>query len=111
MLDELKRKMKEVLPGIFMPAKKGMHKTYIRDLMRLVNKDPDGNLAVRINRAFMPKVELRPPEPPKFVKPYLGCKIARRRARGGNEGVVGGAIRLAKQERMIEQLGSNHVMQ
>ncbi len=85
------------------------HKTYAADLMVKVHKDKDGTLASRMVRQFIPIVELHKPELVKPRKVWYGDKISKTLRKGTTagkrvEGVVAGAIRLGKQERMLEEL-------
>ena len=81
---------------------------FIPNLMKRVHKDTDGNLASRMNRQFIPLGDLLPPTPKKPLKVWAGDKIKKRIIKGQcagkrTEGVAGGAIRLGKQERMLDR--------
>jgi len=89
---------------------------FIPNLMKRVAKDADGNLASRMNRQFIPLGDLQRPEPKKPLKAWAGDKIKKSIMKGncaGNrtEGVAGGAIRLMKQERMLDKIHGNVVLE
>jgi len=104
MFQNIKNKMSTLIKGKNEPAI-----NYVPNLMKRVHKDTDGNLASRMNRQFIPLGDIQPPTPKKPLKVWAGDKIHKRIIKGQcasqrTEGVAGGAIRLMKQERMLDKL-------
>ncbi len=104
MLQQLKKNLKELLKGKDEPVV-----NFIPNIMKRVHKDKDGNLASRMNRQFIPLGDLQPPPAKKPLKVWSGDKIKKRIIKGqcaGRrvEGVVAGALRLMKQERMLNKI-------
>ena len=82
---------------------------FIPNMMKRVHKDKDGNLASRMVRQFTPLVNAQQPEPKKPLKVWYGDKVHKAIIKGRcagvrTEGVAGGALRLMKQERMLDKL-------
>jgi hypothetical protein len=104
MFQQLKNKIVNMVKGEDEPAI-----NFIPNLMKRVHKDKDGTLASRMVRQFIPLGDLQPPKVKKKHKVWYGDKIYKRILKGQcaskrTEGVIGGAIRLMKQERMLNKL-------
>lgn len=104
MFQQIKNQISNFLKGEGEPAV-----NYVPNLMKRVHKDKDGNLASRMNRQFIPLGDVQPPEVKKVRKVWCGDKIHKRILKGQcaglrTEGVVGGAIRLMKQERELDKM-------
>lgn len=104
MLQKLKNQIVNLIKGEGVPIN-----AFIPNLMKRVHKDTDSNLASRMNRQFIPLGDLQQPEPKKPLKVWAGNKIKKSIIKGqcgGRrvEGVVGGAIRLMKQERELSKI-------
>jgi len=89
---------------------------FIPNMMKRVHEDTDGNLATRMNRQFIPLGDLLPPKPKQPLKVWAGDKIKKSIIKGQcagkrTEGVAGGAIRLGKQERMLDKIHGNVVLE
>jgi len=111
MFQNIKNKMSKLIKGENEPVI-----NYVPNLMKRVHKDEDGSLAVRMNRQFIPLGDLQPPTPKKPLKVWAGDKIHKRIIKGqcaGRrvEGVVAGALRLMKQERMLDKIHGNVVLE
>jgi len=109
MLQQIKNKLSEMLKGADEPDV-----NFIPNMMKRVHKDKDGNLASRMNRQFIPLGDIMPPEVKKPLKVWAGDKIKKRILKGQcagrrTEGVAGGALRLMKQERMLDKIHGNVV--
>ena len=108
MFQQIKNQITNLLKGADEPVV-----NFIPNMMKRVNKDADGNLASRMNRQFIPLADLVQPEPKKPLKVWYGDKIKKSIIKGqcaGRrvEGVVAGAIRLGKQERMLNEQPYDH---
>lgn len=106
MFNQIKNKLKTMLKGEDEPVV-----NFIPNIMKRVHEDPDGNLASRMNRQFIPLADIFTSQPPTPHKVWRGDKINKAIRKGtcaGTrvEGVVAGAIRLAKQERMLDKIAS-----
>ena len=104
MFQQFKNKINNLLKG-----EKELAINFIPNMMKRVAKDKDGNLASRMNRQFIPLGDLQPPKVKKVPKVWRGDKIKKAIIKGQcaglrTEGVAGGAIRLMKQERMLDKL-------
>ena len=106
MFQQIKNKINNLLKGEKEPAI-----NFIPNMMKPVYKDKDGNLASRMNRQFIPLGDLQPPKIKKPLKVWHGDKIKKSIIKGQcagrrTEGVIAGALRLMKQERMLGKLHS-----
>ena len=104
MFQQIKNSINKLIKGENEPVV-----NYIPNLMKRVHKDKDGNLATRMNRQFIPLGDIQPSKPKPIEKVWRGDGIHKRILRGtcaGKrvEGVAGGAIRLGKQERMLDKI-------
>lgn len=104
MFQEIKNKVINMIKGTDEPVI-----NFVPNIMKRVHQDKDGNLASRMNRQFIPLGDIQPPEPKKPLKVWAGNKMHKRVIKGqcgGRrvEGVVAGALRLMKQERMLDKL-------
>ena len=106
MFQQLKKQIVNMIKGKDEPVV-----NFIPNIMKRVHADKDGNLASRMNRQFIPLADLLPPEPKKVRKVWYGDKIKKASIKGrcagfSVEGVAGGALRLMKQERMLDKLAA-----
>jgi len=104
MFQKIKNQITNLLKGKDEPVV-----NFIPNMMKRVHKDSDGNLASRMNRQFIPLADMLPPEKPKRIYEWAGDKIKKSIIKGQCAGrrvecVVAGAIRLNKQERMLNKM-------